>query len=512
MKTDLPRGHGLSARLLQTRLIRGTGDNLSLTDAQYLALSQGVGIGKSALVVAPTSSGKTDVGLYAAATWLEAGDQMSRKVAYLVSHRALARQKYLELRQTDMLEVLELDRVQLILATGDEVIDGSGEPNQDPLEATLIIATYEQFLALLAGSGLRQDMSHYCVVADEVQLVADEGRGQDIEILLTLIKAANCGQFVGLSAVLHKDDCSYLAEWLELEMVRVDQREVPLTLELRTPDATHATTFGNRDRIDKGAPTPALDTLDILKELANKPKDSYPAAVFCMTKPRVEDLARAWAKELGPQAAAVSTQLELFDEMSGLSSELLVYVDNQFGVHTADLLETERALIEDKLDQDKLTIVFATTTLAQGLNYSFQTVIFDKWWRRNYAKQVDEPISKADFHNMAGRAGRLGKSAGNAGRVIYTADARRARAAYQYLSADMEPNLEGRIDPARFDQLALQIVAAEIVDTDAKLLTFLGQTLSAHIARRNNLALDSVWRSKLADALNSLQTWGFIRL
>lgn len=76
----------------------------------------------------------------------------------------------------------------------------------------------------------------------------------------------------------------------------------------------------------------------------------------------------------------------------------------------------------------------------------------------------------------------------------------------------MEPNLEGRIDPARFDQLALQIVAAEIVDTDAKLLTFLGQTLSAHIARRNNLALDSVWRSKLADALNSLQTWGFIRL
>jgi len=72
--------------------------------------------------------------------------------------------------------------------------------------------------------------------------------------------------------------------------------------------------------------------------------------------------------------------------------------------------------------------------------------------------------------------------------------------------------LEGRIDPARFDQLALQIVAAGIVDTDEDLLAFLGQTLSAHIARHNNRALDAVWQRELAKALASLQAWGFVRL
>jgi helicase len=512
MKTELPSAHGLSSRLLKTKLIRSVDGKPSLTDAQYLALTQGVGRGASALVIAPTSSGKTDIGLYAAASWLEAGDQMSRKVVYLVSHRALARQKYLELRKGEMLEILNLDHTALVVATGDEIIDGSGEANQDPLDATFLVATYEKFLALLSSSGLRQDMSHYCVVADEVQLIADETRGQDIEILLTLIKAAGFGQFVGLSAVLAKADWTYLAEWLELQVVQVTDREVPLMLELRTPTATHVTTFGKRDRIDQHAPNSALNTVEILKQLAKKPKDHCPVAVFCMTKPRVEELARLWAKALGAkESAAVSNQLDLFDEVSGLSNDLLIYVDNRFGVHTADLLETERALIEDHLDQDKLLIVFATTTLAQGLNYSFQTVLFDKWWRWNYSRKVDEPISKSDFHNMAGRAGRLGKSAKKEGRAIFVADRNKVRAAHGYMSSETEATVNGQIDPGRFDLLALQIVAAGIVDTEERLLTLLGLTLSAHIARRNNQAVDAVWHRELAKALTSLRSWGFIR-
>jgi helicase len=411
-----------------------------------------------------------------------------------------------------MLDVFQIEAAQLVLATGDEVIDGIGEPNQDPLDAIVVVATYEKFLAMLASSGLRQDMTHYCVIADEIQLLADEGRGQDLEILLTLIKAANHGQFVGLSAVLHKDDCRHLSDWLELANVQITHREVPLTLELRTPTATLVTTFGSRDRIDKRPPIETLGTLDILGELAKNPRKHCPVAVFCMTKPRVEELARAWAGGTNAKRGGVdiSAQLELFDEVSGLSGDLLVFIDNKFGVHTADLLETERALVEDHLDQDKLLIVFATTTLAQGLNYSFQTVVFDKWWRWNYEKKVEQPIPKGAFHNMAGRAGRLGRSAGNAGRVIFYADANRARAASGYLSSETEAVLEGKIDPSRFDQLALQIVCAGIVDTDENLFGFLGKTLSAHIARDKNQAMDSVWQRELARALRNLEQWGFV--
>jgi helicase len=390
-------------------------------------------------------------------------------------------------------------------------VDGSGEPNQDPLDAVVVVATYEKFLAMLASSGLRQDMTHYCVVADEIQLLGDASRGQDIEILLTLIKAARYGQFIGLSAVLHQDDSRQLSEWLGLGVVQVLEREIPLTLELRTPKSTFITTFGNRDRIDKHPAVETLGTLDILRELATNPKEHCPVAVFCMTKRRVEELARAWAGGTSAKAqAAVSAQLELFGEISGLSGDLLVFIDNKFGVHTTDLLETERALVEDHLEQDKLLIVFATTTLAQGLNYSFQTVVFDEWWRWNFDKKVEEAIPKGEFHNMAGRAGRLGRSAGNAGRVIFLADAKRSRAASAYLSSETEPVLEGKIDPARFDQLVLQIVCAGLVDTDKDLLAFLGKTFSAHIARDNNRAVDSVWQRELGKALNNLQRWGFI--
>src|SRR5262245_25854986 len=244
MKTALPQGHGLSARLLKTELIRTVNDTPSLTDAQYSSLKAGAAKKRSLLVIAPTSSGKTDIGLYDAASWLEHRNQMSHRIAYLVSHRALARQKYLEFRRSQMLKILQLELPQLILATGDDVIDGNGDPRQDPLDGAFVIATYEKFLAMLAGSGLRQDMSHYCIIAYEIQLLSDKHRGQDIEILLTLIRAAGFGQFIGLSAVLDESDSKYVAGWLDLNLVRVISREVPLVLELRTRKATHVTTVG----------------------------------------------------------------------------------------------------------------------------------------------------------------------------------------------------------------------------------------------------------------------------
>ena len=67
-------------------------------------------------------------------------------------------------------------------------------------------------------------------------------------------------------------------------------------------------------------------------------------------------------------------QPDLFDEPTAISEALAVYMPHGFAMHTADLIEGERALVEKALDKDTLSVVFATTTLAQGLNYSFKTV------------------------------------------------------------------------------------------------------------------------------------------
>ena len=71
MRSGLPENHGLPDVLMESNLIhRDQFGEIQLTDIQFEALEAGVARGESVLAVAPTSSGKTDVGLYAAGAWL----------------------------------------------------------------------------------------------------------------------------------------------------------------------------------------------------------------------------------------------------------------------------------------------------------------------------------------------------------------------------------------------------------------------------------------------------------
>ena len=345
---------------------------------------------------------------------------MKRRAVYLVSHRALARQKFNELNTSEPLTTFGLHPSEIAMSNGDLSIDGQGVTPDDPLSARLLIATYEKFLALLAASGLRQDMSHYCIVADEFQLIADTTRGQDVEILFTLINRAGYGQFIGLSAVLDNADLKALADWMGARQVIVPTREVPLAYELRVPSATYIRTTDGPDRPTEVPAKQARDVIEVLTELEKDHEEHFPVAVFCMTKSRVEKFARQWASRRRPSKDAIPLQPDLFEERTALSDALAVYMPHGFAIHTADLIEGERALVEEALDKDALAVVFATTTLAQGLNYSFKTVIFDAWARYNFARRQPEPIPRSDFHNIAGRAGRLGKMSADAhGRVIF---------------------------------------------------------------------------------------------
>jgi helicase len=80
MKSELPRDHGLSAQVVE-QLVFKEGGNPALTDAQFDALDAGVGRGESALIVSPTSTGKTQIALWGIAKGLES----SCNTVYLVS-------------------------------------------------------------------------------------------------------------------------------------------------------------------------------------------------------------------------------------------------------------------------------------------------------------------------------------------------------------------------------------------------------------------------------------------
>lgn len=510
MKFELPEKHGISEKILSSPIIyRGDDGEVSLTDAQYGGIEHGVARGESILLIAPTSSGKTEVGLLAVASWLAGGDGFSQKAVFLVSHRALARQKFKELRGQNYLDAFGLDLTDIVMSNGDMTIDGNEAVPEYPLNARLLIATYEKFLALLAGSGHRQDMSHYCVVADEFQLIANETRGQDIEILFTLIKTAGYGQFVGLSAVLNEVDTRNLANWMEVTSVETPSREVPLNFELRTADTTYSWKTDGPEEVQESPPSATHETLEILKELAKHPEENFPVAVFCMTKKRIKALTDGWKQYLGVPDDAQESMLELFDEGTAMAEALAIYIPNGFGLHTADLIDTERALVEDRLDKNELPVVFATTTLAQGLNYSFKTVIFDHWCRWNFQRRQDEPIPRSEFHNIAGRAGRLGMQ--EYGRVIFSAkDQRYTRAAINYLTDNVETQVIGRINPALFGLVTLQLTSSGIANNTNQLLDFLKNSLSGYLERETTKDFDQYWQEILEREIQKLRHWEFL--
>ena len=216
MKTALPASHNLSDRLLNNTLLMPMKDgNVSITDAQFDALEAGLGRGQSLLICAPTSTGKTLIGWWAAASAFERG----KRVVYLVSHRALASQKFEEIQNLFLDDWLNGDATSLVCATGDGVYDATRRANSAPLAASILVATYEKYLALMSAGGPPQDLEDVVFICDEVQLIGDGSRGKHVELLLSVLKRTGWHQFIGLSAVMDGDGAAQFADWLNLALV-----------------------------------------------------------------------------------------------------------------------------------------------------------------------------------------------------------------------------------------------------------------------------------------------------
>lgn len=72
--------------------------------------------------------------------------------------------------------------------------------------------------------------------------------------------------------------------------------------------------------------------------------------------------------------------------------------------HNSGLSSLVKETIEALVRNNKIKLIFATTTLAQGMNFPINTVIFDTVKLRNKGE-----LSNAEFWNIAGRAGRAYK-------------------------------------------------------------------------------------------------------
>ncbi len=145
------------------------------------------------------------------------------------------------------------------------------------------MATYEKYLALLSAGGIPKDMTSTVVICDEIQLVGDEHRGQNVEVLLSLLRNAGWRQLVGLSAVLKGQDAQEWPAGWGISLVVEHTREKHLRYECWTSKGIAIASSEYPDRIDEGIPLPAsvdLETVAILHSMAREADPPLPVIVF----------------------------------------------------------------------------------------------------------------------------------------------------------------------------------------------------------------------------------------
>ncbi|MBL8685720.1 MAG: DEAD/DEAH box helicase, partial [Myxococcales bacterium] len=375
----------------------------SLNQLQLDAINEfGVLRGKHLVVSAPTSSGKTMVGELAALR----GVLERRRACFLLPLKALVNDKHRQFTRT-----YGAFGIRVIRATG-EISDDIPALMRGQYDICLL--TYEKFtsLALLAPRLLEQLGT---VVVDEVQMIADESRGANLEFLLTLLRMRRQAgvepQVVALSAVI--GDTNGLERWLDARLLRRTERPIPLDegILLANGRFRYVDVSGT---VHEVGPVITREyrkdssqdwVIPLVRKLVGEGKQ---VIVFRETKGEARGCASYLAETLRlPPAQAALDALPRTDP-SRASTALRDALQHGVAFHTADLDRDERLVVEEQFRAagSALRVIAATTTLAMGVNTPTEAVIV-----AGLMHPGDRPYSVAEYKNIVGRAGRLGLAA-----------------------------------------------------------------------------------------------------
>ena len=371
--------------------------------------------GKGVLVAAPTGAGKTIIGEFAVDLVINSGG----KCFYTTPIKALSNQKFTEL-------CIKYGESKIGLLTGDISINS---------EAQIVVMTTEVLRNMIYSNSKTIDDLKY-VVMDEVHYLADKFRGAVWEEIL--IHLSEAVQIISLSATV--SNAEEFGEWLqtvrgETEVIVSEIRPVPLYQHVL---------FGNRllDLFDENQKlNPELTRLErdsyrqVRGNWRDKPKGPRP-----LTRPEVIEkldregllpaitfiFSRNNCDAAVRQCLAAGIKLTNTDErkvirsviaknMKNLAEEDLVVLgyyewadalERGIAAHHAGLLPAFKVTVEELFQQGLVKAVFATETLALGINMPARTVVLEKLSKWNGEGHV--AISPGEYTQLTGRAGRRG--------------------------------------------------------------------------------------------------------
>ncbi|MFJ2756384.1 DEAD/DEAH box helicase [Nocardioides sp. NPDC087217] len=409
--------------------------------------------GKGVLVAAPTGSGKTIVGEFAIHLALATG----RKAFYTTPIKALSNQKY-----NDLVKRYGPDQVGLL--TGDNVVNG---------EAPVVVMTTEVLRNMLyAGSQTLMGLGF--VVMDEVHYLADRSRGAVWEEVI--IHLPESVSVVSLSATV--SNAEEFGEWLtavrgETTTIIEEKRPVPLYQHVMagrrimdlfaSSDVDAAAGFVKegapvngelmrlaRDDWAAGRMTDRRTPKDKRKGNGNRRVGNgrrvwIPSRVEVITALQRDNLlpainfvfSRVGCDAAVGQCIQANLRLTTPDERD----EIFAYVEEAcadlpdedrhvlgyhdwidgltrgVAAHHAGLLPAFKQVVEELFLRGLVKAVFATETLALGINMPARTVVIEKLSKWNGEAHVN--LSPGEYTQLVGRAGRRGLDVEGHGVVLW---------------------------------------------------------------------------------------------
>jgi hypothetical protein len=319
--------------------------------------------GKNVLVTVPTGTGKTlmaKAGIFAALA-------RGRRAVYTTPLRALTEEKFREL-------AADFGEENVGFATGDYKI------NRDaPIQVEVAEILWNRIV------GEKNVAPADIVIMDEGHYFNDPERGYVWE--QSIIGLDPRTQLVILSATVGHPDrfCHWvhLTRKVEMGLVESRERKVPLEHQFREELL-----------------------LDTVKDLSWK--GDVPAIIFCFGRELCFEVARLLKScrrfTSDEEKATIETRCDEVLLPSGVSKELRPLLTHGIGIHHAGILPRYKQLVEELALERLVKFVVSTETIAAGINLPARTVVFPAL--RKFVKKEARLVTPAEFHQMAGRAGR----------------------------------------------------------------------------------------------------------
>ncbi|KAK5650782.1 hypothetical protein RI129_001811 [Pyrocoelia pectoralis] len=456
---------------------------------------------------APTSAGKT---LVAEILAIKTVIERHKKVLLILPFVSVVREKTFYLQ-----DILGTSGVRV------EGFMGSYNPPGGFPAVQVAVCTIEKantIINRLLEDGNLEDIG--AVIVDEIHLLGDPNRGYLLELTLTKLRYMSKRldnvsiQIIGMSATL--PNLEILGKWLDAEIYVTDFRPIPLHEQCLMGNEIYNKHL-QLQRTIMSPPELGTDTDHILYLCLETIKDSCSVLIFCPTKNWCESLSEQIALAFWKLGCSKNEfglilreqlQTDLIKELLGHLKQCPSGLDKilektiSFGVafHHAGLTMDEREIIEAAFKNATLRVLVATSTLSSGVNLPARRVII------RTPLFHGKPLDNLVYHQMIGRAGRMGRD--TSGESILICQQNNNRIGKELISSELKPIRSCLDSSGIFKRALLEVVSSGVVSSPEDVQHFSNCTLFAASEEDSETSLGN----PVNEAIDFLCSNEFIRL